>query len=73
MAEQLSQAVQALLATRIKPTVTGRSFACACRPLRDGAGWSLFFGEIISLYAGGMALWDIQHYLVSTIGVELSH
>lgn len=28
---------------------------------------------IISLYAGGMTIRDIQHHLVSTIGVELSH
>jgi Transposase, Mutator family len=28
---------------------------------------------IISLYAGGMTLCDIQHHLVSTIGTELSH
>jgi putative transposase len=28
---------------------------------------------IISLYAGGMTLRDIQHHLVSTIGTELSH
>ena len=27
---------------------------------------------IISLYAGGMTLRDIQHHLVSTIGTELS-
>jgi len=30
-------------------------------------------GMIISLYAGGMTLRDIQHHLVSTIGTELSH
>lgn len=30
-------------------------------------------GMIISLYAGGMTLRDIQHYLASTIGTELSH
>jgi hypothetical protein len=30
-------------------------------------------GVIISLYAGGMTLRDIQHHLVSTIGTELSH
>jgi transposase-like protein len=28
---------------------------------------------IISLYAGGMTLRDIQHDLVSTIGTELFH
>jgi putative transposase len=28
---------------------------------------------IISLYAGGMTIRDIQHHLVSTIGTELSH
>jgi transposase-like protein len=28
---------------------------------------------IISLYAGGMTLRDIQHHLASTIGTELSH
>jgi putative transposase len=28
---------------------------------------------IISLYAGGMTVRDIQHYLLSTIGTELSH
>src|SRR5215211_5894109 len=28
---------------------------------------------IISLYAGGMTLRDIQYHLVSTIGTELSH
>ena len=28
---------------------------------------------IISLYARGMTLRDIQHHLVSTIGTELSH
>lgn len=28
---------------------------------------------IISLYAGGMTLRDIQHHLVSTIGTDLSH
>ena len=28
---------------------------------------------IISLYAGGMTVRDIQHHLVSTIGTELSH
>jgi transposase-like protein len=28
---------------------------------------------IISLYAGGMTLRDIQHHLLSTIGTELSH
>ena len=28
---------------------------------------------IISLYAGGMTLRDIQHHLVSTICTELSH
>lgn len=30
-------------------------------------------GMIISLYAGGMTIRDIQHHLVSTIGTELSH
>ncbi|KAA6436836.1 IS256 family transposase [Agrococcus sediminis] len=30
-------------------------------------------GMIISLYAGGMTLRDIQHHLESTIGTELSH
>ena len=30
-------------------------------------------GMIISLYAGGMTLRDIQHHLASTIGTELSH
>ena len=28
---------------------------------------------IISLYAGGMTLRDIQHHLASTIGTEISH
>lgn len=28
---------------------------------------------IISLYAGGMTIRDIQHHLVSTIGTDLSH
>jgi putative transposase len=28
---------------------------------------------IVSLYAGGMTMRDIQHHLVSTIGTELSH
>jgi putative transposase len=28
---------------------------------------------IISLYAGGMTMRDIQHHLVSTVGTELSH
>ncbi len=28
---------------------------------------------IISLYAGGMTIRDIQHHLASTIGTELSH
>ena len=28
---------------------------------------------IISLYAGGMTLRDIQHHLASTLGIELSH
>jgi len=28
---------------------------------------------IVSLYAGGMTIRDIQHHLVSTIGTELSH
>ncbi|EON30286.1 transposase mutator type, partial [Gordonia terrae C-6] len=28
---------------------------------------------IISLYAGGMTLRDIQHHLASTIGTDLSH
>ncbi|WP_396027140.1 hypothetical protein [Actinomyces sp. Z3] len=28
---------------------------------------------IISLYAGGMTVRDIQHHLASTIGTELSH
>lgn len=30
-------------------------------------------GMIISLYAGGMTIRDIQHHLVSTIGTDLSH
>nr|WP_237564194.1 MULTISPECIES: IS256 family transposase [unclassified Actinomyces] len=30
-------------------------------------------GMIISLYAGGMTVRDIQHHLASTIGTELSH
>lgn len=30
-------------------------------------------GMIISLYAGGMTLRDIQHHLASTIGTDLSH
>jgi len=30
-------------------------------------------GMIISLYAGGMTIRDIQHHLASTIGTELSH
>lgn len=30
-------------------------------------------GMIISLYAGGMTLRDIQHHLASTIGTEISH
>ena len=28
---------------------------------------------IISLYAGGMTIRDIQHHLVTTIGTDLSH
>ncbi|MGD6911660.1 transposase, partial [Micrococcus luteus] len=28
---------------------------------------------IISLYAGGMTIRDIQHHLASTIGTDLSH
>jgi len=28
---------------------------------------------IISLYAGGMTIRDIQHHLESTLGTELSH
>ena len=28
---------------------------------------------IVSLYAGGMTIRDIQHHLVSTLGTELSH
>lgn len=28
---------------------------------------------IISLYAGGMTIRDIQHHLVSTLGTDLSH
>lgn len=28
---------------------------------------------IISLYAGGMTVRDIQHHLATTIGTELSH
>ena len=30
-------------------------------------------GMIVSLYAGGMTLRDIQHHLASTIGTDLSH
>jgi len=30
-------------------------------------------GMIISLYAGGMTIRDIQHHLITTIGTELSH
>ena len=30
-------------------------------------------GMIISLYAGGMTIRDIQHHLLSTLGTELSH
>ena len=30
-------------------------------------------GMIISLYAGGMTIRDIQHHLASTLGTELSH
>jgi transposase-like protein len=30
-------------------------------------------GMIISLYAGGMTIRDIQHHLVTTIGTDLSH
>ena len=30
-------------------------------------------GMIISLYAGGMTIRDIQHHLANTIGTELSH
>ncbi|WP_183373080.1 IS256 family transposase [Gordonia humi] len=30
-------------------------------------------GMIVSLYAGGMAIRDIQHHLISTIGTDLSH
>ncbi len=30
-------------------------------------------GMIISLYAGGMTVRDIQHHLVSTLGTDLSH
>lgn len=30
-------------------------------------------GMIISLYAGGMSIRDIQHHLATTIGTELSH
>jgi len=30
-------------------------------------------GMIISLYAGGMTIRDIQHHLVNTIGTDLSH
>lgn len=30
-------------------------------------------GMIISLYAGGMTIRDIQHHLISTLGTELSH
>ena len=28
---------------------------------------------IISLYAGGMTIRDIQHHLASTLGTDLSH
>ena len=28
---------------------------------------------IISLYAGGMTVRDIQHHLASTLGTDLSH
>ena len=28
---------------------------------------------IISLYAGGMTIRDIQHHLAATLGTELSH
>ncbi len=28
---------------------------------------------IVSLYAGGMTIRDIQHHLASTIGTDLSH
>ena len=27
---------------------------------------------IISLYTGGMTVWDIEHHLVSTVGIEVS-
>nr|WP_221246996.1 IS256 family transposase [Gordonia humi] len=30
-------------------------------------------GMIVSLYAGGMTIRDIQHHLISTIGTDLSH
>lgn len=55
---------------RSRETGTARSRRCWC-PRVSGA-WT---GDdmIISLYAGGMTLRDIQHHLASTIGTEISH
>src|SRR5699024_10342701 len=39
-------------------------------PLRDLGGLD---DMIISLYAGGMTIRDIQHHLASTFGTDLSH
>lgn len=48
-------------------TFTPRLVPTGCRRL------SQLDKMIISLYAGGMTVRDIEHHLVSTLGVDLSH
>src|SRR6218665_2169980 len=70
-------------------TATGRSPRGWVRPAGgggDGVGWlrgggvargsgrlSQLDEMIVSLYGGGMTVRDIEHHLVSTLGVDLSH
>ena len=48
-------------------TFTPRPGSAMCQRLLDGLD-----AMIISLYAGGMTVRDIQHHLASTLSVELS-
>ena len=51
-------------------TGNGRSARCWCP--RGFSGWLVSGVMIISLYAGGMTIHDIQYHLVATLGMDLS-
>ena len=56
---------------QVRATATARS--PRCWSARASGAMDGLDAMIVSLYAGGMTIRDIQHHLVSTLGTELSH